>query len=104
MHPDIRSHSVPLPRYSRSMRRIIYLLVALQAAALMLALITAHTALAHHLGRGMATILSLAAGGVISLFCAPALWLARSDGRQHVGMALALAPLAGLAGLSVYLN
>ncbi len=104
MPADTFAPATPLPCYSRAMRWLIYTLAALQAGALGLAALSTHVTLADQMSRGMAFGMILAAGLCLSVFLGPALLLARSETRQHFGMACALAPLAVLAGLSIYLN
>lgn len=94
----------PLPRYSRAMRWLIHALAAFQAGVLGLAALSTHITLADQMGRAMALGMILVAGSCLSVFLGPALRLAHSETRQHIGMACALTPLALLAGLSVYLN
>jgi len=104
MPSDIFPTATPLPCYSRAMRWLVHTLAALQVGVLGLAALTTHLTVADQMGRGMALGLILATGLGLALFLVPALLLARSGTRQHLGMACALTPLAVLAALSIYLN
>ena len=95
--------AAPLPCYGRALRWMTHALTALQAALLCLAAMLLRGAsgpLAGVLEQGIGPL--LAAGAVFCL--GAALVLSRSETRQHLGLATALVPLAGLAGLSLYLN
>lgn len=95
----------PLPCYSQMMRRIIYTLSALQAVLLAVAVLVSHRfATTVMAGQPLPLWTALVAGLALSALLVPALALAHSRAHQHLGMAMALTPLAGLAGVSVYLN
>ncbi|TBX28832.1 hypothetical protein [Nioella sediminis] len=94
----------PLPCYGQMMRRIIYALSALQAVLLAVAVLVSHRFAIVMAGQPLPMWMALVAGLALSALLVPALALAHSRAHQHLGMAMALTPLAGMAALSVYLN
>lgn len=104
MPADIFSSTTPLPCYSLMMRRIIYGLAALQAGLLAVGVLISHRFTTVMAGQPLPLWMALGAGLILAVLLVPALALAHSRTRQHLGMAMALAPLGGVAALSVYLN
>ncbi len=94
----------PLPCYSQMMRRIIYALAGLQAVLLAVAVLVSHRFTTVMAGLAPPLWMVLGAGLMLAALLVPALALAHSRAHQHLGMAMALTPLAGLAGLAVYMN
>lgn len=104
MQAETCAPSAPLPCYSQMMRWTIYALAALQAMLLAAAILISHRFVTLMAGQSLPLWMVFAAGLALAALLAPALALAHSRSRQHLGMAMALAPLAGLAAVSVYLN
>lgn len=104
MHANIFAPVAPLPCYSQMMRRVIYLLAGLQAGLLAVAVLLSHRFAIAMASQPLPLWMALVAGLGLAALLVPALVLAHSHNRQHLGMAMALTPLAGLAGLSVYMN
>ena len=104
MHSNTYSAPTPLPGYSQMMRWIIYGLASLQATMLALAVLVSHRFATVLSGQALPLWTVLTVGLGLAAILVPALALAQSRSQQHLGMALALAPLAAVAGLSIYLN
>lgn len=104
MQVETFAPSTPLPCYSQMMRWTIYALAALQATLLAAAILISHRFITLIAGQSLPLWMALAAGLMLAALLVPAIALAHSRSKQHLGMAMALAPLAGLAALSVYLN
>ncbi|MGI3183611.1 hypothetical protein [Nioella aestuarii] len=104
MHAETFTTAAPLPCYSQMMRRVIYALAVVQAALMAVAVLVSHRFTTLVAGQGLSLWMVLAAGLTLAALLVPALMLAHSRTRQHLGMAMALIPLLGLAAASVYLN
>jgi len=96
--------AAPLPVYSRSMRLVIYTLAILQIGLLALAVILTQQSILASTERGQMLGILTGAGILAAAFLTPAIAFAHSRLHQHYGMALALLPMAGFLGVSLYLN
>lgn len=96
--------AAPLPVYSRSMRLVIYTLAILQIGLLALAVILTQQSILASAERGQMLAILTGAGILAAAFLTPAIAFAHSRLHQHYGMALALLPMAGFLGMSLYLN